>query len=426
MEQVISPARKLVGEVVVPGELEPTEQVLVLAALAAGESRIRNAPPGSARLVEVLQQLGVEVKSRQGVLTVTGCGPQGFRAPEGVVELDGLGKTALLVIAVLAGQDFVTRFKLSAGQERCTALQELLMPMGAALVRQSGELFSVGGSAKLQGVEHPIVDLDSTLKLALLIAALGAEGTTRLGESLKGRDHVVRLLRQRQVAVERRKQGETDHYLVSLAGGQPLQPCQVEMPGDVRLAYPLIAAALGLKGSEVMIRRVAIHPGQRVFLDTMRHMGAPIALEEDEDGTTHLVVKSGGLKSTRIAGLRTEKLLEQIPLLAVLATQAQGEFVIRDIAALRQGEFDYVGHLVVLLRQIGARVGEYPEGIVIKGGFPLQGETIETRGDAGLVLAFAVAGLLAESEMTLADTECMDGIYPGFFATLEKLKEKRK
>ena len=135
------------------------------------------------------------------------------------------------------------------------------------------------------------------------------------------------------------------------------------------------------------------------------------------------MVQSGGLKSTRIAGPRTEKLLEQIPLLAVLATQAQGEFVIRDIEVLRRGEFDYVAHLVA---QIGARVGEYPEGIVIKGGFPLQGGAIETRGDAGLVLAFAVAGLLAESDITLEDAECVDGIYPGFFSTLEKLKESRK
>jgi len=260
----------------------------------------------------------------------------------------------------------------------------------------------------------------------VLIAALGAIGTTSLRESLKGRDQAVNLLRQRQVEVERRKQGETDRYLVSLMGGQILQPGQVDVHGDLRLAYPLIIAALGLKGSEVTVRRLAIHPGQRAFLDTMRHMGAPITLEEDEGGAFQLAVRSGALKSTRIAGPRTEKLLEQIPLLAVLATQAQGEFVIRDIEVLRRRKFDHVAHLVALLRQLGARVGEYPEGIVIKGGVPLRGGAIETRGDAGLVLAFAVAGLLAESEVTLADAECVDEIYPGFFSTLEKLKESRK
>ena len=426
MEQVINPARKLVGEVEVPGELPPTEQALILAALATGESGIRNASPGSVRLVGVLKQLGVEIKSRPGVLRVNGRGLEGICAPEGVLELDGLGETALLVLAVLAGRDFVSRCKLSEGQERCMALQELLAPMGASLVRESDDFFSVGGSAKLQGVEYQVVDLDSSLKLAVLIAALGAIGTTSLRESLKGRDQAVNLLRQRQVEVERRKQGETDRYLVSLMGGQILQPGQVDVHGDLRLAYPLIIAALGLKGSEVTVRRLAIHPGQRAFLDTMRHMGAPIALEEDEGGRFQLAVRSGALKSTRIAGPRTEKLLEQIPLLAVLATQARGEFVIRDIEILRRGEFDHVAHLVALLREIGARVGEYPEGIVIKGGFPLRGGVIETRGDAGLVLAFAVAGLLAESEITLADAECVDGIYPGFFATLEKLKESRK
>ncbi len=426
MEQIVSPARKMVGEVTVPGELEPAGQALVLAALAEGESRIRNAPAALADLVGVLRKLGVEIASRRGGLVVQGRGPSGFRGPDGVLELSGLGETGLLVVALLAGRAFPTRVKLGEGHNRCGALLELLAPMGAALVRETEEVYFVGGTEELTGVAHPVADLDPVLKLAVLIAGLGAAGCTSLLESPQGRDQVVPLLRQRQVWVERRKQKNADSYLVSVEGGQPIQPFAVEIPGEVSLAYPLLAAALGLKGSELKIRYVAIHPGRRAFLDTMRHMGAPLAIEEEEDGTTHLMVRAGGLKSTRIAGPRTEKLVEQIPLLAVLATQAQGEFVIRDIGGLRQGDFDYVAHLVGLLRQIGARVGEFPEGLVIEGGYPLQGGRIETRGDVGLVLAFAVAGLLAETQIILTETECLDGIYPEFFATLEALKEKKK
>ena len=120
-----------------------------------------------------------------------------------------------------------------------------------------------------------------------------------------------------------------------------------------------------------------------------------------------------------------EKVIEQLPLLAVLATQTSGEFVIRDVAHLRQGEFDYVAHLFELLKQIEARVGEYPEGIVVKGGLPLRGARIDAVDDPGLAMAFAVAGLLAESEMVIAGCECLDSVYPDFFATLHSLREKR-
>lgn len=425
MEQTVSPARKIVGEAVVPGEREPAAQALVLAALAEGESRIHNAPPAIAPLVQVLGKLGVGIALQQDGLVVRGCGLRGFRAPDGALELDGLGDTDLLVLGLLAGQDFATPVKADEGRERCGKLLELLAPMGVSTVRESGEILVVGG-VELTGIAHREVEMDAALKLAICIAGLCARGHTTLLEPAKHRDQVVRLLRQRQIEVERHKQEGSDHYLVSVEGRQNLEPCAMEIPGDVRLAYPLVAAALALKGSVLSIRRVAIHPGKRALLDTLRHMGAPITLEEDGDGTSCLQVRSGVLKSTRIAGQRTEKLLDQVALLAVLATQARGEFIIRDLGRGRRTDFDYAAHLVALLRQIEAKVGEFPEGFIIEGGHPLQGGRIDSKGDAGLVMAFAVAGLLAENEMEITEAECLDQVYPDFFETLEALKEKRR
>ena len=120
------------------------------------------------------------------------------------------------------------------------------------------------------------------------------------------------------------------------------------------------------------------------------------------------------------------KLIILTTLLAVLATQATGQFVIRDVDHLRQGDYDFVAHLVELLRQRGAKVGEFPEGLVVDGGLPLSGGVIDAKGDVGLVLAFAVAGLLAEEEMTIQGAECLDGVYPDFFAALAAVKETRK
>ena len=128
----------------------------------------------------------------------------------------------------------------------------------------------------------------------------------------------------------------------------------------------------------------------------------------------------------RIAAQRMEKVVDHVALLAVLATQGTGQFVLRDIEHLRRGDYDFVAHLVGLLRQVYPKVGEFPEGLVVDGGLALSGGGIDSRGDPGLVQAFAVAGLLAEAEMTIRGIECLDAIYPDFFAALESVKETRK
>ena len=151
-------------------------------------------------------------------------------------------------------------------------------------------------------------------------------------------------------------------------------------------------------------------------------------VEEEELGSADIVARFTQLRSTRVAESRAERLIGQVPLLAVLATQTEGEFIIRDIDALRRSEdgYDLVAHLLALLRLIGAKVGEYPEGLVIDGGHPLQGASIDSKGDPGTVQAFAVAGLLASGEMEIGGVECLDGVFPGFFDSLATLKERNR
>ena len=132
------------------------------------------------------------------------------------------------------------------------------------------------------------------------------------------------------------------------------------------------------------------------------------------------------MKSTRVADKRTHSLLDHVALLAVLATQTEGEFIIRDVEPLRQGEYDFIEHLANLLRAIQAKVGEYSYGLVIDGGRPLQGARIETRSHPGLVQAFAVAGLVASGDMDIEDTECVDPVFPGFFDQLDALRSPEK
>ena len=426
MARTIRPSRRITGEVVVPGEVEPAAQALVLAAAAEGKSQVRNAPPGVASVVRVLRRLGVGIKQRGDVLEIHGEGLQGFRCADGLLELDDWGDAALLLVALLAVRGFSTRVRLRHGRKSCRELLKLLRPMGAVGTSEGDGVFVVGGAEKLVGIRCGAVDPDSALELGVLVAGLRARGVTTLQESRKNRDQAVSLLRTRKVAVERQKERGTGKYLLSVEGNQTIQPLSVQVAGDLDLTFPLIAAALVLKDSQLKIRRVALRAHKRAFLDLLRQLGGQLDLQENGDGTTDVLARSGELKSTRVAAGRMEKVVDKVALLAVLATQTRGEFVIRDMEALRLGDYDRVAYLANLLRQINARVGEFSEGLVVKGGVPLRGVRVDCREDPGLAQAFTVAGLLAENEMELEGTGCMDRIYPEFFAVINALKEERR
>ena len=404
METIVSPAKKTAGQVSVPGEREPAERALVLAALSEGKSTVRHVPIAADRVVGLLRELGVDIAKRAGTYAVHGVGLRGFRDAAGPLDLEGLGDTALLLLPMLAGQTFRSQVKLGTEAERCRLLLNLLAQVGFAVEQESADTFVIGGQQAKGFVlsEAPPTD---ALALGAMVAALFAEGTT----ALKVGSRVERLLRERGIAVERRK-------LLSVEGGQALKATDAEVPGQLKLAYPLIGAALCRKGSELTIKRVVVRSRQRAFLDLLRQIGAQITAEDIGESACDLHVSASQLKATRVAGPRAAKVADQIALLAVLATQTQGTTIIRDIE-----DMPHVEHLCAALRSLDARIGQFPEGLVIKGGFPLQGGQLDGKGDPGLTMAFAVAGLLAEGELTIQGSECLTPIWPDFFKTVQSI-----
>ena len=408
MEAIVSPAKKIAGQISVPGEREPAERALVLAALSEGDSAVRNAPVAAGRVIALLRELGVDIAERAGTYAVRGVGLRGFQGTAALLDLEGLGDTALLLLPLLAGQTFRSRVKLGTEAERCRPLIDLLAELGLAVEQEHADTFVTGGQ-QAKGCVFSEAPPTDALALGALVGALFAEGTT----ALKTSSRVERLLRGRGVAVERRK-------LLSVEGGQALQATDVEVPGQLALAYPLMGAALCRKRSELTIKRVAIRPGQRAFLDLLRQIGAQIAAENREEATRFecdLHVGASQLKATRVAGQRAAKVVDQIALLAVLTTQAMGTTVIRDVEGV-----PHVEHLCAALRSLGARIGQFPEGLVVKGGFPLQGGRLDGKGDPSLTMAFAVAGLLAEGELTIQGSECLTPVWPDFFKTVQSIR----
>jgi 3-phosphoshikimate 1-carboxyvinyltransferase len=408
MEAIVSPAKKIAGQISVPGEREPAERALVLAALSEGDSVVRNAPVAAGRVVALLRELGVDITERAGTYAVRGVGLRGFQGTAAPIDLEGLGDTVLLLLPLLAGQTFRSRVKLGTEAERCRPLIDLLAQLGLVVEQEHVGTFVTGGQ-QAKGCVFSEAPTTDALALGVMVGALFAEGTT----ALKSSRRVERLLRGHGVAVERRK-------LLSVEGGQALQATDVEVPGQLALAYPLMGAALCRKRSELTIKRVAIRPGQRAFLDLLRQIGAQIAAENREEATRFecdLHVCASQLKATRVAGARAAKVADQIALLAVLATQTMGTTVIRDVEGV-----PHVEHLCAALRSLGARIGQFPEGLVVKGGFPLQGGQLDGKGDPGLTMAFAVAGLLAEGELTIQGSECLTSVWPDFFKTVQSIR----
>lgn len=414
---------RLQGDVRVPGELRTAAQALWLAAVSDGDSKLQHVPMTAAPTIAHLQSLGVQVSQDVDVVTVSGVGLRGLQQSQDVLDLDIPVDAALPALAILAQQGFVSRVRIAPEwREQALQLLALLARTGTAGVEETEHLLRLDGTDSASAVAYEDSDLPAAVKLGLLTAGLFADGPTVVREPPSSKDRVDALLKMRGVAVDGSRQADPTVRTMTLKPGTP-KALDVDLAGDLEMALPFVVAGLCVRRANITIRRVMLRPENRVFIDIVRQIGAELEIVDNDDNSVDLVIKGAGrLKSTRVAEKRAQNLLNHVALLAVLATQTDGEFIIRDIESLREGDYDLVEHLADLLRVIDAKVGEYSYGLVIDGGRPLKGGRIETRGHAGIAQAFAVAGLVATGETEVEDTDSVDPVFPGFFDQLDALQ----
>ncbi|MBT6145232.1 MAG: hypothetical protein HOH74_07385 [Gemmatimonadetes bacterium] len=424
--RTFSKTTRLQGDVRVPGELRTATQAFWLAAISEGTSQFTQVPPAAASTLDVLQGLGVPITRQNSTTAITGVGLYGLHASSDIIELPIPEPALLPALAILSQQKFVSRVRITqASRDTAVQLLALLARTGASSAQEAELLLRLDGTESAVGVTHDESDLPGAVKLALLTAGLYGDTPTVVRESLSSKDRVDALLKARGVGVDGSRQADPTVRTINLKPGTP-KALDVDIAGDLERALPFVVAALGVRRSAVTIQRVMLRPGNRVFIDIVRQIGGELDIVDNDDGSVDLLVKGAGrMKSTRVAEKRAQSLLDHVALLAVLATQTEGEFIIRDVESLRQGEFDYIEHLANQLRAIQAKVGEYSYGLVIDGGRPLLGGRIETRRDPGMTQAFAVAGLLATGNMEIEDTECVDMVFPGFFDQLDALQSSK-
>ena len=422
MSLVVAPGRALRGEVRVPGDKSISHRAVLVGAVAHGATPVEGFLRAEDCLATVrcVRALGIEVDDDGERLVVHG---GTLREPAGVLDAGNSGTTIRLLTGILAGQPFRTTITGDASIRRrpMDRVAEPLRRMGARITgRDGGRLAPLtveGGGLRAVAYATPVAS--AQVKSAILLAALFADGETAVTEPSLSRDHTERMLNGFGVPVER------DGLTVRLRGPARPQAAPVRVPGDISSAAFFLAAAAIVPGSALTVRGVGLNPTRTGILDVLRAMGAAveIANARDEAGEPagDVTVRAAPLHGTVIGGGLIPRLIDELPVLAVAASVADGETVIRDAAELRVKESDRIAALARELGAIGARIEAQPDGLAIRGVSRLRGGHAASGGDHRVAMALAVAGLRAEAPVTVDDTDCIHTSFPGFEETLRLL-----
>ena len=422
METIIDPVIGIKGRIAVPGDKSISHRALMLTAIAEGESRIARLSEGAdvQNTLYCMQQLGVKIHQHADEVRVIGRGLSALRPSPLPLDAGNSGTTLRLLAGILATQPFTTTIHGDASLSRrpmrriITPLQHMGAKVEAAPVG-TAPLTIQGG--ELRGIRYQLPVASAQEKSCLLFAGLAATGETVIIEPLPTRDHSERMLAAMGAHL-RRERGEIAIRQSRLYG------MDLTIPGDFSSAAYFLAAAALLPGSDVILENVNLNPTRAALLEVMRAMGVRIDIEEQDTGgfepVATLRVRPATLRAVAIGKNLVPLLIDEIPILAVLATQAKGETRIAGAAELRVKESDRIAALAKNLSAMRAEVEELPDGLVIRGPTPLRGTRIDSGGDHRIAMAFAVAGLIADSPTRILQSECAGISFPDFFEVLRE------
>ena len=437
------PGGPLRGHVRVSGDKSISHRALLLGAIAEGTTQVENFLPAADCLatLRAVRALGIQVTEHTPTeLLIHGGGLRGLQEPDDVLDCARSGTTMRLLTGLLAGQSFLSVLTGSPQLRRrpMGRIVEPLRCMGAAVLgREGGRLPPlVVQGAVLSGMDYALPVASAQVKSALLLAGLYADGPTTLHEPGPARDHTERLL----AAMGCELQIGNDR--IGIVPEEQLQAVDIAVPGDFSSAAFLIVAATLVPGSEVTIQDVGVNPTRTGLLDVLRDVGADVTLHNERtvsgEPVADLTVRASALRGVEVGGDLVVRAIDEFPVLAVAATQAQGETLVRDAAELRVKETDRIATTVQELRHLGADIDPRPDGFIVHGPTPLQspgpcpersrrvvegrGAAVHSHGDHRLAMALAVAGLIATGETVVQDIACIADSFPGFEATLAHLR----
>lgn len=412
----------------VPGDKSISHRGLICAALAGGRSRIRNILPSADvhSTAGVLRALGVAIPPLRDEIRIDGRGLGGLRAPTADLDCGNSGTTARLMTGVLSGHAFSSRVvgDESLSRRPMARVAKPLTAMGASFAFESGDhLPMVVTGGPLRPIEWVNPTSSAQVKSAILLAGLVARVPVSVTEPVRSRDHTERMLAA--LGVELRSCGGE----ASLTPATELSSFQLDVPADPSSAAFLaaLAAAGGVaNGGAIQLTDVALNPTRLGFFRVLRAMGAEVICETEREECGEpvgsVVVAPATLRGVEIGGDQVPAMIDELPLLACLATRAEGETVIRGASELRVKESDRIAAVVQNLRAVGAEADELPDGLTVRGtpGSSLGGR-IRAHGDHRLAMGFGVLGALSGHAIEIDDRDCVSVSYPGFWADLDRV-----
>jgi 3-phosphoshikimate 1-carboxyvinyltransferase len=413
----ITPATHLRGQCRIPGDKSISHRALLFNAIANGEAQISNFLPGEdcQATLGCLRDLGVRVEQLDAThLTVHGRGLRGLQPAAAALNCIRSGTTMRLLMGLLAAMPFDT---ILSGDDQLLRrpMERVAVPLrqlGACVETSEGRApVRIQGSA-LHGGQIEISVASAQIKSALLLAGLQAQSPVTVIEPGPSRDHTERMLLAMGARVEQHGLRATIHPV------SRLQSLSLEVPGDLSSAAFLLAAGLLTPNSEINLLDVGINPTRTGLLDVTRAMGAKIAIQqprlEGGEPLANIHVSSSPLTAVEVSGETVVRMIDEFPIFAVLATQAQGITIVRDAAELRVKETDRIATTAEELNRLGADVTPTPDGFIIQGPTPLRGGQADSHGDHRLAMALTIAGLAASEPLTVQNTQCIGDSFPGF------------
>jgi 3-phosphoshikimate 1-carboxyvinyltransferase len=424
----IRPAKKLQGEISLPGDKSVSHRAALLGAIANGVTRIGNFATSRdcVSTLGCLKQLGVEISRNGTDIEITGVGKNGLSKPQTPLDCGNSGTTMRLLAGILAGQRFESEL---TGDDslRLRPMRRIIEPltlMGAAVESEDGRAPLKISGGKLSGLRYELPVASAQIKSSVLLAGLYADGTTTVIEGTPTRDHTERMLRRFGVDVSIVMNGECS--AVSVTGETELTATEIEVPGDISSGAFFLIAAACLPGSHLKVTGIGLNPTRTALLDVLRRFGVELEIagggEMSGEPVGDITVR-GRIESTPstavnvISGQAVAGLIDELPILAVLGTQLDHGLKVLEAQELRVKESDRISAVVENLKRMNAGVDEFEDGFRVRRSH-LRGAKVDSFGDHRIAMAFAVAALLADGETEIAGAECADVSFPGFYDAL--------
>ena len=413
------------GCIRVPGDKSISHRSIIFGSLAEGETKVYDILRGEDVLstIQVFRDLGVEIEDKDGVVTIQGVGMDGLKAPQKTLDMGNSGTSIRLISGVLAGADFeVEMFGDDSLSKR--PMDRVTLPLKKMGVSISGQTerdlppLHLKGTKNLRPIQYELPIASAQVKSALIFAALQAQGQSVIIEKECTRNHTEDMLQQfgGDLSVDGKK--------ITVQGPQKLSGQTVVVPGDISSAAFWLVAGLIVPNSRVVLKNVGINETRTGIIDVIRAMGGKLEITDMDPiaKSATLTVETSELNGTEIGGALIPRLIDELPIIALLATQAQGQTVIKDAEELKVKETDRIQVVADALNSMGATITPTTDGMIIKGKSALHGARANTFGDHRIGMMTAIAALLvADGEVELDRAEAINTSYPSFFYDLETL-----